>query len=123
MVQLGEVGRLGIALGERGSPMLAAQHEVAAEGKKINRANQGGGGLKNQPVARLRILDRIEQKIGLVQRLARKENLGDETVQPAGTKNREVNVRRPPPPLRFRHGIRAGLEGTKPVAALGVGNE
>ena len=55
--------------------MLTAQNEVASEDQKIHRANHGGRRLKDQPVAGLWILHRIEQQIGFVERFARKENL------------------------------------------------
>ena len=38
-------------------------------------------------------------------------------------KDREVDVRRPPPPARFEHGIRSRLDGEELEVALGVGHQ
>src|SRR5271166_680314 len=97
---------------------LPAKYEIAPERQQVHGPHRSGSGLEDQAIARLRILNRIEKQVRLVQRLAGEENLGHEPVHPTRTEHRKMDVRWTPPPVRFGHRISPWLDGEKPVPAL-----
>src|SRR5580765_5064795 len=106
----------------RSAPM-APPHEIAAEAPGIDLAHGRPVELDDESLANVAIRHSVEQQIGLVQRLARKEDLRDEAIHPAPAQNRKVDMRRPPPPARFEHRIRSGLDGEKLKLALSIGHQ
>src|SRR5437868_95869 len=84
------------------STPAAPHHEIAVEAHGIHLAHRRPFKLKDEPFTDFTIGHRVEQQIGFVQGLARKEDLCDEAIHPASAENRKVDMRRPPPP--------AGLE-------------
>ncbi len=61
----------------------------------------------------MRIADRVEDRIGIVQRLAGKEHLRHQAREPHPAPHREVHVRRPPPARGIGHRVGGGLDGAQ----------
>ena len=79
--------------------------------------------LEDEALADFAIRNGVEQQVGFIQRLAREEDLCHEAVHPALPKDREMDVRRTPPPARFEHRIRSRLDREELEVALGVGHQ
>src|SRR6185295_20299479 len=105
------------------SAAMPPHDEIAAEAHGIDLAHGRPFKLEDEPLADVAIRHGVEQQIGLVQRLARKEDLRDEPIHPASAENRKVNMRRPPPPACFEHRIRARLDGEELELAFGVSHQ
>src|SRR5512140_1856454 len=82
-----------------------AQYEVATETHRIHLSHGRSLKLEDETLADFAIRNSVEQQVGFIQRFAREEDLRHEAVHPALPKDREMDVRRPPPPARFEHRI------------------
>src|SRR5947207_12485817 len=80
------------------SAAMAPHHEIASEAHGVDLAHGRPVELKDEPLPDFAIRHGVEQQIGLIQWLARKENLRDEAIHPAPAENRKVDMRRSPPP-------------------------
>ena len=76
---------------------------------------------RDQPLARLRVADRAEDRVVGEQRIVREVHLRHEPLRERATEQREVDVRRAPGVRMVRPRIAAGLHRHEPVSPLRVG--
>src|SRR6516165_11047310 len=102
---------------------LAAEHEVLAVAEQVRHPDRSGLQLENDPLAGFRIFHTVEQEIGFVQGFARKKHLRDVPLHPADAEDREMDMRRPPPPVGFAYRIGARLDRDEFVLAFATGDQ
>ena len=76
---------------------------------------------RHQPLAGLRVDDRLVDRVEGEQRVAGEVHLGDQPLGEVGAEQREVDVRRPPGVVVVAPRVRARLDGRERVAAVVVG--